>query len=230
MLRVSGSVDYRRAWAVQRTLAAAVGESAQSGKDPRHTMLLLQHSPVYTVGLRSKEYTADEEARLRSLGADFVRSNRGGLITFHGPGQLTVYPILHLPHMSRTLKWYVCALERSVIRACRTLGVETHTSPYTGVWVSDTSKICAIGIQGRRVTTHGLALNCNTDLSWFERIVPCGLEGKDVTSLSRELGRLVTVEEVVPTFLEAFKEVFECQLEEDTTPWKLDQLESEGGG
>ncbi|KAA0184846.1 hypothetical protein HAZT_HAZT000798 [Hyalella azteca] len=202
VLRVTGAVEYMRAWEVQQRLAQLLAAAASAGQRPVHSVILLQHSPVYTVGLRSAAYSKEEEARLRSTGAQFVRSNRGGLITFHGPGQLTVY---------------VCALERTVIRTCRTFGISAFTTPDTGVWVSDSAKICALGIHGRRVTTHGLALNCNTDLTWFTKIVPCGLTGKTVTSMSHELGRDVTVNEVETPFLRAFSEVFECNFVEEKT-------------
>nr|XP_045594698.1 putative lipoyltransferase 2, mitochondrial isoform X2 [Procambarus clarkii] len=167
---------------------------------------------VYTTGLREYEYTAEVEARLKSTGADFHHTNRGGLITFHGPGQLTVYPILHLKSFNSGIKWYVCALERTVIRTLQLLGITgAHTTPHTGVWVGE-NKLCAIGIQGRHITTHGLALNCNVDLKWYDHIVPCGLDDKGTTSVSKELNRDVTVDEVEPYFLKSFSEVFQCKL------------------
>jgi lipoyl(octanoyl) transferase len=174
------------------------------------TIVLVEHFPVYTVGIRSKDYSQETEDKLVSLGADFYRTNRGGLITFHGPGQLVVYPILNLKNYKPSVRWYVSQIEQTVIDVCSNLGIRAETSPHTGVWVGD-RKICAIGIHGSRfVTTHGLALNCNTDLEWFSHIVPCGIEGKDVTSLSREIGRQVTVEEVVPIFLNSFSKLFGC--------------------
>uniref|UniRef100_A0A8C1II11 lipoyl(octanoyl) transferase n=1 Tax=Cyprinus carpio TaxID=7962 RepID=A0A8C1II11_CYPCA len=110
--------------------------------------------------------------------------SRGGLITFHGPGQLVCYPVLNLGCFRKSVRWYVCELERTVIKTCGQFGIEASTSPDTGVWAGD-NKICAIGIHcGRYITSHGLALNCNTDMSWFDNIVPCGIMGKGVTSLS----------------------------------------------
>ncbi|KAF2366878.1 Octanoyltransferase [Trinorchestia longiramus] len=228
ILKVSGAVDYTRAWAVQKRIAQGLADTVTEGQRPVHSLILLEHLPVYTVGLRSEVYNKEEELRLCQTGAQFVRSNRGGLITFHGPGQLTVYPILHLADMNRSLKWYVCALERAVIRTCQSFGVSAFTSADTGVWISETAKICAIGIQGRKVTTHGLALNCNTDLTWFDNIVPCGLSGKTVTSLTQELGREVCVAEAQAPFLHAFQEVFECSyLEEKLYSAKDFQLMSD---
>ena len=177
-----------------------------------NTLLLLEHEPVYTVGIRNKGYTEEDEKKLRSLGAEFWRTNRGGLITFHGPGQLVAYPVLNLKQFHTSIKWYVHEVERMVIRVCAELGIKAETSPDTGVWVGD-RKICAIGIHGSRyVTTHGLALNCNTDLKWFDHIVPCGIEGKSVTSISRELDMDVTIADVLPIFRNAFSDQFECEL------------------
>lgn len=104
----------------------------------------------------------------------------------------------------------MCHLERTVINLCEKLGLQAETSPHTGVWVND-NKVCAIGVHGSRfITSHGLALNCCTDLGWFDHIVPCGIQGKGVTTLSKELNRYVSVEEVVPLFLDSFSEVFGC--------------------
>uniref|UniRef100_A0A3P9HUP5 Octanoyl-[acyl-carrier-protein]:protein N-octanoyltransferase LIPT2, mitochondrial n=1 Tax=Oryzias latipes TaxID=8090 RepID=A0A3P9HUP5_ORYLA len=182
---------------------------------PAHSLLLCEHPPVYTTGIRHEPYPASRLDPLRLLGAEVHRANRGGLITFHGPGQLVCYPVLDLSGFRKSVRWYVAQLEKTVISACGSLGVTATTSPHTGVWVGD-NKICAVGIHcGRHVTSHGLALNCNTDLSWFSHIVPCGIEGKGVTSLSRELRRDVSVHEATPHLLTAFGEHFHCELSED---------------
>ncbi|XP_016983390.1 putative lipoyltransferase 2, mitochondrial [Drosophila rhopaloa] len=181
----------------------------------RNYLVLQEHDPVYTVGLRTKEYTAADEDRLRQLGADFHRTDRGGLITFHGPGQLVAYPILHLRQFKLSMRWYVSTLERMVIETCRQLGVPSATTTKdTGIWVGD-HKICAIGVHGSRyVTTHGIGLNCCTDMRWFEQIVPCGIEGKGVTSLSKELDRSVSVPEASEALLSSFASVFKCRLQD----------------
>ncbi|XP_076628307.1 lipoyl(octanoyl) transferase 2 [Colletes latitarsis] len=185
-------------------------------KDTSNTLVLLEHNPVYTVGIRDKSYTMQDEEKLKSLGAEFYRTNRGGLITFHGPGQLVAYPILNLKQFKSSIKWYVCQIEKMIIRLCAEYGLNGKTSPDTGVWVND-KKICAIGIHGSRyITTHGLALNCNTDLSWFDHIVPCGIEGKGVTSITKELNTNVTTQDVLPLFQNAFQDQFECTLIECT--------------
>lgn len=177
-----------------------------------NTLVLLEHEPVYTVGIRKGEYTEADEKKLRSLGADFWKTNRGGLITFHGPGQLVAYPILDLKQFRTSIRWYIRQMEHTVIRVCAELGIKAMTSPHTGVWVGD-RKICAIGVHGSRyITTHGLALNCNINLGWFEHIVPCGIEGKGVTSISKEIGADITVDDVIPLFRSAFSEHFECKL------------------
>ncbi|BES95600.1 Octanoyltransferase [Nesidiocoris tenuis] len=178
-------------------------------------LLVLEHKPVYTIGLRTKGYDVQDEERLRRLGADFQRTDRGGLITFHGHGQLVVYPILDLRLWKPSVKWYVENLEDTVIGLCSSLSVAAHRyHPYPGIWVGE-KKLCAVGIHASRyVTTHGIAINCNTDLRWFEHIVPCGIEGKGVTSLTELLSRNVNVEEVVPVFLKAFEDKFSCELVE----------------
>lgn len=177
-----------------------------------NTLVLIEHDPVFTIGIRDKDYTVEDEKRLKDLGAEFFRTNRGGLITFHGPGQLVAYPILNLKQFKSSMKWYVCQIENMIIRLCAEYGIKGEKSPHTGVWVND-KKICAIGIHGSRyITTHGLALNCNTDLNWFNHIDPCGIKGKGVTSISQELNMNVTIQDVLPVFKNAFQDQFQCTL------------------
>ncbi|XP_067889113.1 octanoyl-[acyl-carrier-protein]:protein N-octanoyltransferase LIPT2, mitochondrial [Heterodontus francisci] len=195
---------------IQRHLDAL--SQPPTAEPPVNALVLCEHTPVYTIGIRTARYPIEEEERLKQLGAEFHRVNRGGLITFHGPGQLVCYPILNLSHFRRSVRWYVGELERTVIQLCHRFGIDAETSPDTGVWVRD-EKICAIGIHcGRYITSHGLALNCNTDLLWFSHITPCGIKGKGVTSLSQILKREVTVSEAVEPFLETFAEQFNCML------------------
>ncbi|KAM6447760.1 octanoyl-[acyl-carrier-protein]:protein N-octanoyltransferase LIPT2, mitochondrial isoform 1-T1 [Liasis olivaceus] len=177
--------------------------------------------PVYTAGLRGPGGEAAAlERRLRALGAEVARVARGGQLTFHGPGQLVAYPVLDLRRRGLALRAYVAALERLARDACRRLGLPAARAlppPRTGVWLGD-RKLCAIGVRcGRHITSHGLALNCCTDLTWFDHIVPCGLEGLGVTSLSQELQRHVSVEEATGPFLETFQEVFNCSLSEESS-------------
>ncbi|XP_074595218.1 lipoyl(octanoyl) transferase 2 [Brevipalpus obovatus] len=184
-------------------------------------LLLVEHDPVYTIGIRRKAYENETLIdRLRNLGADFEETDRGGLITFHGPGQLTVYPILYLGNFfnNKSLRCYVHNLERVIIDACSNLlpkNLKISTiEELPGVWIDDQRKIAAIGVHGNRfVTTHGVAINCDVDLTWFDHIIPCGIEDKLVTSLTKELGKNFTIDQFTPIFLESFQKVFDCQLQ-----------------
>lgn len=174
------------------------------------TLVLLEHPPVYTLGRAAKDASnlgAGEEY-LRSLGAEVFWIDRGGDVTFHGPGQVVGYPILRLKvHDTHA---YLRELEEVIIRVCGDFGVEAGRHPdYTGVWVGG-EKICAIGVKFSTgwITSHGFALNVKTDLSWFDRVTPCGIREHGVTSLQRELDRDVTltsVERRITThFLQSF--------------------------
>ncbi|XP_070605520.1 octanoyl-[acyl-carrier-protein]:protein N-octanoyltransferase LIPT2, mitochondrial isoform X1 [Erythrolamprus reginae] len=199
---------------------AALLLRADGGAAARERLVLWEpRGPVYTSGLRGEEAEAPGLAgRLRALGAEVARVGRGGRLTFHGPGQLVAYPVLDLRRRRLALRAYVAALERLARDTCRRLGLSDARAlppPRTGVWLGD-RKLCAIGVHcGRHITTHGLALNCCTDLTWFDHIVPCGLEGLGVTSLSQELQRHMSVEEATQPFLEVFQEVFNCTLSEE---------------
>lgn len=211
----AGLISYSLGLKLQKLL------SKQNVKEPnefRNYLIVQEHFPVYTIGIRNKGYDINEETRLRKFGADFHRTNRGGLITFHGPGQLVAYPIIHLQQFGMGMRVYVATLEQLVIETCKKLGVEdATTTEHTGVWVND-RKICAIGVHGSRyITSHGIGLNCCTDLKWFEHITPCGIEGKGVTSLSSELGRNVSVDEAIDALLEIFQWKFNCHLIEDNS-------------
>ena len=186
-------VDYERAWAMQRGLH----ERVVAGTAP-DTVLLLEHPPVYTAGKRTAAYERPTD------GTPVVDVDRGGRITWHGPGQLVGYPIIRLVGFIDVVA-YVRRIEEALIRVCADLGVATErVEGRTGVWVPADArgrerKIAAIGIRvARGVTMHGFALNCDPDLAWFANIVPCGIPDADVTSLTAELGRDVTIAEVLP--------------------------------
>jgi lipoyl(octanoyl) transferase len=190
------AVDYLSAWDTQRRLH----EQVVAGARP-DTVWLLEHPPVFTAGKR----TAPADRPADPGGAPVIDVDRGGMITFHGPGQLVGYPIVRLPEQVRVVD-YVRRLEEALIRVCRDLGVETARVPgRSGVWLQATDarperKIAALGIRvSRGVTMHGFALNCDVDLSWYDRFVPCGISDAGVTSLSAELGREVTVAAVLPS-------------------------------
>lgn len=187
--------------------------AGKPGSISRNVILMVEHDPVFTTGFRTEEYTDEDEKTLKSHGADFYRTNRGGLITYHGPGQLVAYPIINLLQFRPSMKWYVHTLEQTLIGTCSRWGITAQRTKDTGVWVED-RKIAAIGVHGSRyITTHGVSLNCNTNLSWFKLILPCGLKGKEVTSISNELNEDISVEDVTKTFLESFESAFNCQIE-----------------
>ena len=225
-----------------------------NGNSPNY-LLILEHEPVYTTGIRNKNQYLEEaeKSNLSALGADFVQTDRGGLITFHGPGQLVAYPILNLENFipknsSLTVnnkktnvigtRWYVNTLEQSVIDLLeRNFGLKSHRSAHTGVWLGKENegnerKICAMGLRNSQlVTSHGLALNCNIDLKWFNHIVPCGIEGKGVTSITKEKnlevsGNETTVEDVIPYYVDAFKTNFQCDVRDHDNSEFLDYLKS----
>ncbi|XP_041974144.1 putative lipoyltransferase 2, mitochondrial [Aricia agestis] len=209
-----GLISYDTALSVQKCIARKHLDALKKGINANYdTLLLVEHKPVYTVGIR--EATSKEEIlRLRSLGAEFRNTNRGGLITFHGPGQLVAYPVINLKRFKPSVKWYVDSLEETVIRMCAELGIEAQRSPHTGVWVGD-NKLAAIGVHASRyITTHGIALNCDIDLNWFKHIDPCGIKDKGVTSLTQEIGKLCTIVDMTPKFLQNFEKVFDCSCEE----------------
>ena len=190
------AVEYVSAWDLQRDVHAAV----VAGTRPP-TVLLLEHPPVYTAGKR----TDPHERPLDPGGAAVIDVDRGGKITFHGPGQLVGYPIVRLPDHVKVVD-YVRRVEEALIAVCADLGVTTARIPgRSGVWLREDEsgperKIAAIGIRvSRGVTMHGFALNCDVDLGWYDRFVPCGIADAGVTSLSEELGHDVTVADVLPS-------------------------------
>lgn len=188
-----GTVAYQPTWELQDELA-----EQRRGRRIGDRLLLLEHFPVYTLGRGGDEANMlASPDRLRQLGAELIRIDRGGDITFHGPGQLVAYPIVELKD-PLDLRRYVRSLEAAVIETAATFGVQSgRVDGMAGVWVDGERKLAAIGVRVRRgVTTHGLALNVNTDLAWFDEMIPCGLHDKGVTSLERELGHRVEMAEV----------------------------------
>jgi lipoyl(octanoyl) transferase len=198
-----GMVPYAEAWERQRTYFDAVVEAKQQGRPHPDRLILVEHPPVYTLGRSGKDGNMLlSEAQLQAIGATLYHIDRGGDITFHGPGQLVAYPILDLEHFSLGLKEYIHVLEEAVIRTCAAYGVACDRVPgATGVWLDKGTprerKICAIGVRSSHfVTMHGLALNVNTDLNYFRYIHPCGFIDKGVTSLALECGHPVEMAEV----------------------------------
>jgi lipoyl(octanoyl) transferase len=190
-----------------------VAERRLAGEVP-DTLILIEHPPVYTAGRRWKpEHIVWTEDRIRAAGAELRFIDRGGSLTFHGPGQLVGYPILDFGSKPDALG-YVRRLEEVVIRAAADVGVALERSDVqTGVWSGD-RKVCAIGVRlmRARVTLHGFALNCTTDLSWYDAIVPCGLPDEGVASLSQLAGREIRVADVLLPVLRQFERVFDLEL------------------
>ena len=212
-----GRMEYREAWELQRERAA----QRLAGEIP-DTLLLLEHPPTLTLGRAAdRGHIVATAERLEQEGVAVVESDRGGDVTYHGPGQLVGYPIFNLraaPHQP-DLHRYVRSIEETMIRTVAAFGIEAGRFPgYPGVWTGlDTpypTKIAALGIRlSRWITHHGFALNVQTDLSHFDLIVPCGIHDYGVTSLTRLLGRTVTLPEVLPIVLQAFTEVFGLTVE-----------------
>jgi lipoate-protein ligase B len=208
-----GRVEYEHAWAIQRKIAA----ERASGQRP-DTLLLLEHPPVYTTGKRNMGANLRLPAEM--LGAPLVETDRGGDITFHGPGQLIAYPIMDLRGARLGVVDYVRSLEEVIMRTLRDYGIVSGLEcGLTGVWIGD-EKIAAIGVrvsrpgsaQGGWVTTHGLALNVSVDLAWFDRIVPCGITGRGVTSVERLIGKAPPLPEAGERLAGHFGKLFEREM------------------
>jgi lipoyl(octanoyl) transferase len=206
----AGMLDYMAAWAWQRELVAR--RSAGAIGD---TLLLLQHPPTYTLGRATKDgHLLVAPEALAAQGVALVESDRGGDITFHGPGQVVGYPILKLARHGGDLLRYLRMLEETLIVALARYGVQAgRIDGLTGVWVGN-AKIAAIGVKlsAGGVTQHGFALNVTTDLGYFRQIIPCGIAGKDVTSLERLLGSAPPQAAVEQRVAEAFGAVFGVEL------------------
>ena len=205
------TMAYGECWDLQRSLFDALCrkklEKSFTEDEPRGTILIVEHPAVYTLGKSGDENNMlCTEEYLRSLGAEFYHIDRGGDITFHGPGQLVCYPILDLDAIGLGVRRYIEALEQSVIDLAAEYGIEAHRSEgASGVWVTQGKhlvKLCAVGVRASHgVTMHGLAMNVATDLNWFHLINPCGFTDRGVCSLSSLSGREVTMEEVKPKFI-----------------------------
>jgi lipoyl(octanoyl) transferase len=209
-----GHVDYNAALELQKTLVDLRKRGAI-----HDTLLLLEHPPVITLGRNAKQrnIVASPEF-LAQKGVEVVECDRGGDVTFHGPGQLVGYPIFDLRALNPKIGAieYVRRIEEVLIRSCGDLGIPTtRVQGLTGVWTTDepAAKIAAIGVHiSRAVTSHGFALNVTTDLDYFKLIVPCGISDKPVTSIERELGRSMSLEEAMPVVTRNFGFVFKEQV------------------
>jgi lipoyl(octanoyl) transferase len=204
-----GLIGYQPAFELQ----TAVNQHLQVHKDEPGILMLVEHSPVFTLGRNRK---ADDFLfpidLVRSQGFDVVESNRGGNVTYHGPGQIVGYPLLNMEHYKKDVQWYVWTLEEWIIRTLAHYGLMADRKPaYRGVWVDD-AKICAMGVAIKRWSTmHGFALNHHTNLDHFKLINPCGITEFGVTSMEK-LGCEEDMNQVTDTLLHEFERIFECQL------------------
>jgi lipoyl(octanoyl) transferase len=233
-----GLIGYAEAWELQKRLVAA--RKAGSMQD---VLLLCEHPHVITLGRNGKrEHLLASEQVLRQKGVEFHSSDRGGDITYHGPGQLVGYPILNLGAIRKDVVWYVRMLEELMIRVTAEFGITSErVAGKTGIWVRGTNnlnapgvteeKLGAIGVHiSRWVTSHGFAYNVSTDLRYFDLIVPCGITGRKATSLEKILERAVTRMETVQPVLRNFGEVFGLEMRETSRNDLLAQLETQETG
>jgi lipoyl(octanoyl) transferase len=222
--------DYQKTWDYQEELLAenaavkmrnrAKEKSGKTDFEPtKNHLLFVEHPHVYTLGKSGHlENLLANENLLNQINAAFVKTNRGGDITYHGPQQLVGYPILDLDNFKPDIHWYMRSLEEVIIKTIADYGLKGERSKgETGVWLDVgkpfARKICAMGVKASRwITMHGFALNVNADLKYFEYIIPCGIKDKAVTSLERELGRKIPMEEVKEKVKSAFEEVFEVKI------------------
>jgi len=223
-----GSKEYKDGWDFQNELFQGIIDIKLANRNREvkeaspHYLLFTEHPPVYTLGKSGDlaNLLLNEE-QLKQKGISFFKSNRGGDITFHGPGQIVGYPILDLEDFKADIRWYMRSLEEVIIRSIAQYGIKGERSDgETGVWLDVGTpfarKICALGVRTSRwVTMHGFALNVNTNLGYFDHIIPCGIRGKAVTSLEAELNKKVPLEEVKQLILENFETVFEAKINYD---------------
>jgi lipoyl(octanoyl) transferase len=229
-----GLIDYKEAWEKQENLFAATvdlkteirkRQAAIEGDEyPEYTetpnyLVFCEHPHVYTLGKSGKpEHLLLDEKGLKEKKASYYPINRGGDITYHGPGQIVSYPILDLDNFFTDIHLYLRTLEEAVILTLADYGLSAGRYPgYTGVWFDagndKARKICALGVRcSRWVTMHGLAFNVNTDLDYFKNIVPCGIDDKDVTSMQRELGRPVDINEVKENLKRHISVLFDMEI------------------
>ncbi|MEM7104183.1 MAG: lipoyl(octanoyl) transferase LipB [Bacteroidota bacterium] len=222
-----GRIDYKEAWDLQKLfLKEAVDIKVENRSlsddhqlNPKHWLLLCEHPPVFTLGRSGdKAHLLLNEDGLRQKGIEFYKINRGGDITYHGPGQVVGYPILDLDYFFTDIHKYVRFMEEAVIKTIAEFGLKgIRIKGMSGVWLASDQglperKICAVGVHlSRWVTMHGFALNVNTQLDHFNFIVPCGIQGKAVTSIKNELGKEVDISLVNDLLVKHFSELFEFE-------------------
>lgn len=224
-----GRMAYQEAWDYQEALLARnvevksnrFGNSFYNGNDTTNYFLVVEHPDVYTLGKSGNiDNVLLTDKQRESLEIQFFKTNRGGDITYHGPGQLVGYPILDLEKFRTDINWYMRSLEDVIILTLEEYGIKSSRSAgETGVWIDPEipgkeRKICAMGVRcSRWITMHGFALNINTNLDFFNHIIPCGIPNKAVTSMQKELGRTIDENEVKKIVKKNFELVFEVQLD-----------------
>ncbi|MCK6639609.1 MAG: lipoyl(octanoyl) transferase LipB [Bacteroidia bacterium] len=230
--RDAGMIDYKEAWDYQESLFSRVVARKTANRDsttelqitPENFLVLCSHPHVYTLGKSGEEnHLLVNGDQLAQLHATFYKINRGGDITYHGPGQIVGYPILDLDQFFTDIHKYLRYLEEVIIRTLADFGITAgRYEGYTGVWLDadhpvKARKICAMGVRTSRwVTMHGWALNVNPDLSYFGNIVPCGINDKAVTSMQKELGTTIDEKKVAERILHHFSEMFSCRIVNDS--------------
>lgn len=232
-----GLIDYKEAWDFQETLFAKIVAQKVANRDlpeteqitPPNHLLFCAHPHVYTLGKTGhQENLLVNEEQLSEMHASFYKINRGGDITYHGPGQIVGYPLLDLDQFFTDIHKYLRLLEETIILMLAEYGIKGERYPgFTGVWIDANDpvkarKICAMGVRTSRwVTMHGWALNVNSDLSYFGNIVPCGIDDKAVTSMEKELGAKVNEEEVKEKLRFHFAQLFGCTIVSSESPEHL---------
>lgn len=210
-----GTMEYAACWELQKQVAQDVADGRRGD-----TLLFVQHPAVLTLGANFHESNLLlSREQYAARGIQVERTDRGGDVTFHGPGQLVAYPIFDLGRHGKDLHKWMRDLEETVLRSLESFGIQGRRfPPHTGAWVGD-RKIAAIGVKIKRwISLHGIALNCSNSLEPFGLIVPCGIQGYGVTSLSLELGREATVHEAMPVLKESFEKVFSIPLSYRPSP------------
>jgi lipoyl(octanoyl) transferase len=213
-----GTIDYKDAWNLQKNLL-----NSRHKNEIDDILLLLEHPHTYTLGKTAdRNNLIAQDQFLDQNKISVYDIDRGGDITYHGPGQIVGYPIIDLTNWKKDTHKYLRAIEEVVIKTCAEYNiVASRNQEFTGVWVGD-KKIAAIGIKvSRWITMHGFAFNINTDLTLFEGIIPCGIKEKSVTSLQKELGKMIDINEVKSIILKNFTEVFEYSLTENKDPEEI---------
>jgi lipoyl(octanoyl) transferase len=214
-----GLIEYGNAWQMQKELFHLAIQEKIEGKHPKHHLLVCEHPHVYTLGKSANQSNLLlSQTELKQKAIDVFDIERGGDITYHGPGQIVVYPIFDIEQMHLGVKTFVFNIEECIIRTLRVYGIESERiDDRIGIWLgkgtSNERKIAAIGIKcSRHITMHGLALNVNTDLGLFNNIIPCGIQDKAVCSMESELNRKIDMTELKQVLLDQFCSIFELKL------------------